>query len=102
MHLFGVNNPSGACLVPPSLHDNKYAQFAVLLALFLRPLLVRHQDTQSGGVVYRKVVIRNVVCTGAISIAYVVTAVVEVISLLHESAEDDEVGYNIPGTRYTV
>ncbi|CAN0009365.1 unnamed protein product [Pylaiella littoralis] len=67
------------------------AQFAVLLVLFLRPLLVmRHENTQSGGAVYRRVVIRNVVCTCAISITYLIVTVVEVLALLDESAEDDK------------
>lgn len=66
-----------------------------LLVLFVRPLLIGHQDTQSGGAVYRRVVIRNVVCTGTISISYLITTVVVFVAFLNESAEDDKVGYKV-------
>lgn len=39
-----------------------------------------------------RVVVRNVVCTGVISIAYLIATVVVGFTLLNVSAEDDKVG----------
>lgn len=54
-------------------------------------MLVRVEGAQSGGAVYRKVVVRNVVCTAAIIISYSITTLVIVLALLRESSETDKV-----------
>ncbi|CAM9368130.1 unnamed protein product, partial [Ectocarpus sp. 12 AP-2014] len=55
-------------------------QFALLLAMFIKPMLVPQGGTQSGGAVYRRVVVRNIVCTVGIACAYVITTVVVVLA----------------------
>ncbi|CAM9104211.1 unnamed protein product [Ectocarpus sp. 6 AP-2014] len=67
-------------------------QFVILLALFVKPLLVRQEDTQSGGAAYRRVVRRNVVCTATIVVATIVTTVVQVRAMTRITPEDYEHG----------
>lgn len=65
----------------------------ILLALFVKPLLLAsHEGTQSGGAVYRRVVYRNVVCTATIVVSTVITTVVTVVATMNVSPEDDTVG----------
>ena len=54
-------------------------------------MLVRVEGTQSGGAVYRKVVVRNVVCTAAIIISYTICTIMIVLALLSESSESNTV-----------
>lgn len=56
-------------------------------------MLVRVEGAQSGGAVYRRVVMRNVVCTAGIIICYSITTVVAVLALLRESSENNQVRY---------
>ncbi|CAM9806533.1 unnamed protein product, partial [Pylaiella littoralis] len=44
-------------------------QFVLLLAMFVKPMLLP-RSTQSGGAVYRRVIIRNIVCTTSIVLTY--------------------------------
>ena len=48
-------------------------------------MLVRVEGTQSGGAVYRRVVLRNTLCTAAIVVSYIITTVVVILALLRES-----------------
>ncbi|CAM9286779.1 unnamed protein product [Hapterophycus canaliculatus] len=63
-------------------------QFVLLMLLFVRPLLVPVEGTQSGGASYRRVVIRNVVCTTTIVMAYLITTVLTTYALLNMSPDD--------------
>ncbi|CAB1102618.1 unnamed protein product [Ectocarpus sp. CCAP 1310/34] len=65
-------------------------QYVLLLAMFIKPMLVSHGNTQSGGAVYRRVVIRNIVCTIGIACAYVITTVVVVLALLSSRPDTDK------------
>ncbi|CAN0221765.1 unnamed protein product [Ectocarpus sp. 4 AP-2014] len=65
-------------------------QFVLLLGLFVQPMLVRVEGAQSGGAVYRRVVLRNVFCTAGIVISYAITTLVVVIALLRESVESNK------------
>ncbi|CBN74816.1 hypothetical protein Esi_0043_0079 [Ectocarpus siliculosus] len=62
-------------------------QFVLLLAMFIKPMLLPQGGTQSGGAVYRRVVVRNIVCTVGIACAYVITTVVVVLA--HVSTPSD-------------
>ncbi|CAM9661797.1 unnamed protein product [Ectocarpus fasciculatus] len=66
-------------------------QFALLLAMFIKPMLVSQSSTQSGGAVYRRVVVRNIVCTIGIACAYLVTMVVVVLALLNTASNTKSV-----------
>lgn len=75
-------------------------QFGLLLGLFVKPMLVRVEGTQSGGAVYQRVVLRNVICTAGIVTSYSTTTLVVVLALLRESLENNKVrltGYNFLG-----
>ncbi len=61
----------------------------LLLVLFVKPLLVQPEGPLEGGA--RKVVIRNLVCTGLLCISYMITTVVMVSALLQETPEDNTV-----------
>ncbi|CAM9711777.1 unnamed protein product, partial [Ectocarpus fasciculatus] len=63
-------------------------QFVLLLAMFIKPMLVSQGSTQSGGAVYRRVVVRNIVCTIGIACAYAVTTVAVTLALLSISSDD--------------
>eukprot|EP00752_Nemacystus_decipiens_P007837 g7002.t1 len=62
-------------------------QFVILLALFVKPLLVPQEGTQSGGALYRRVVYRNVLCTFTIVVATLITTVVTTLAFLEISPE---------------
>ena len=66
-------------------------QCILLLGLFVKPLLVRQENSQSGGALYRGVVVRNVVCTASISATYMVATAVVVAALSAESSENNTV-----------
>ncbi|CAN0125229.1 unnamed protein product, partial [Scytosiphon promiscuus] len=63
-------------------------QFVLLMVLFVKPLLVPVEGTQSGGASYRRVVMKNVVCTVSIVMAYLVTTIVTAHALLNETPDD--------------
>ncbi|CAM9247012.1 unnamed protein product, partial [Ectocarpus sp. 6 AP-2014] len=67
-------------------------QYVLLLAMFIKPMLVSQGNTQSGGAVYRRVVIRNIVCTIGIACAYVITTVVVVLALLSSPSDTNKSG----------
>lgn len=75
-----------------SSRRNKPTQFVFLLVLFVKPLLVRVEGTQSAGADYRRVVIKNLICTGTIVTAYLITTVVMVFALLQGSPNNNTVG----------
>lgn len=66
-------------------------QYVLLLILFVRPLMVRLEGAQSGGAVYRSVVIRNISCTAAVVVSYIITTIVTVIALLRQHPNDTTV-----------
>ncbi|CAB1101272.1 unnamed protein product [Ectocarpus sp. CCAP 1310/34] len=66
-------------------------QYVLLLILFVRPLMVRLEGVQSGGAVYRSVVVRNVSCTAAVVVSYIITTIVTVIALLRQHPNDTTV-----------
>ena len=67
-------------------------QFILLLGLFVKPMLVhRGNNSQSGGAIYRRVVMRNVVCTASISAAYILATVVVVVALLNKNPDSSTV-----------
>jgi len=66
-------------------------QFILLLGLFVKPMLIRVEGTQSGGALYRRVVMRNIVCTTGTVISYAITSVVIVVTLSIESSANDSV-----------
>ncbi|CAM9896034.1 unnamed protein product, partial [Ectocarpus sp. 13 AM-2016] len=68
------------------------AQYVLLLAMFIKPMLVSQGNTQSGGAVYRRVVIRNIVCTVGIACAYMITTVVVVLALLSSPSGTNKSG----------
>ncbi|CAN0076918.1 unnamed protein product [Pylaiella littoralis] len=63
-------------------------QFVLLLVLFVRPLPMRPKHTMPDGDVYRRLIIRNLVCTVAICATYLITTVVVVAALLEQSPEN--------------
>ncbi|CAB1102733.1 unnamed protein product [Ectocarpus sp. CCAP 1310/34] len=64
-------------------------QFVLLLILFVRPLLVRLEGSQSGEAMYRMVVIKNITCTIAVVTAYAVTTVVVIAALIRQSNDSN-------------
>ncbi len=66
-------------------------KFGLLLGLFVKPMLAPQGSTQSGGAFYRSVVIRNVICTIGVVIAYVITTVVFILAIRRESSDNDKV-----------
>ncbi|CAN0038247.1 unnamed protein product [Scytosiphon promiscuus] len=66
-------------------------QFVLLLAMFVKPLRTNQGSTQSGGAVYRRVVIKNVVCTSGIICTYVITTLVVVLALISDPNENNKV-----------
>eukprot|EP00752_Nemacystus_decipiens_P004813 g4380.t1 len=65
-------------------------QFVLLLLLFVKPMLVRVEGTQSGGALYRMVVLRNISATAAIITSYTTMTVIVVFALLRETAESSK------------
>ena len=66
-------------------------QFALLLAMFVKPLMVSLQDsTASGRAVYRQVVIRNMVCTVGVAATYAITTAVVVVGVVLADASSAE------------
>ncbi|CBN78995.1 expressed unknown protein [Ectocarpus siliculosus] len=66
-------------------------QFVLLLILFVRPLLVRLEGSQSGEAIYRRVVIKNITCTIAVVTAYAVTTVVVIAALLRQNNDSNTI-----------
>lgn len=66
-------------------------QFILLLGLFVKPLLVHVEGAQSGGALYRRVVVRNVICTVGIIASYAISTLIVILALLSESSESDKV-----------
>ncbi|CAN0137714.1 unnamed protein product [Ectocarpus sp. 12 AP-2014] len=64
-------------------------QFVLLLILFVRPLLVRLEGSQSGEAMYRRVVVKNITCTIAVVTAYAVTSVVVIAALIRQNNESN-------------
>ena len=58
-------------------------------------MLARVEGTQSGGAVYRRVVLRNVICTVGIVTFYAITTVVVYLALLRESLANDKVRHEV-------
>lgn len=50
--------------------------------MFVKPLMIPQGHTQSGGAVYRRLVMRNVACTIGITFTYAVTTVIVVLGFL--------------------
>lgn len=67
------------------------SQFVLLLAMFAKPMMARVQGTQSGGAVYRRLVLRTIVCTAGIVTSYAVTTLIVVLALLDESTDNNKV-----------
>lgn len=67
------------------------SQFVLLLAMFAKPMIARVQGTQSGGAVYRRLVLRTIVCTAGIVTSYAITTLIVVLALLDESTENNKV-----------
>lgn len=61
------------------------------MMMFIKPVLGRVEGTQSGGAVYRKLVLRNIFCTTAIVISYSITTVAVVLAVLRESTDNNKV-----------
>lgn len=73
-------------------HPCSAQQFVLLLVLFVRPLpMSPKSDTLPDGDAYRRVIIRNLVCTVAICATYLTTTVVVVTCLLKQSPENKSV-----------
>lgn len=51
-------------------------------------MLARQEHSQSGGALYRRVMVRNVVCTASISAAYLLATVVVVAALINETSDN--------------
>ncbi|CAM9118249.1 unnamed protein product [Ectocarpus sp. 6 AP-2014] len=64
-------------------------QFVLLLILFVRPLLVRLEGSQSGEAIYRRVVFKNITCTIAVVTAYAVTTVVVIAALFRQNNDNN-------------
>ena len=60
-------------------------QFVLLLALFVRPLRSKQSGSAKSEAAYRKVVVRNVVCTVVMLVAYAVGTLGVGLSLVHIS-----------------
>lgn len=54
-------------------------------------MLVPTEGMQSGEGFYRKIVVRNVVCTVCMVVVYVIKTLVIFFALVHESNENNEV-----------
>lgn len=76
----------------PRFRTKYCTQFAILLVLFVKPMLVQQGGTQSGGAMYKRVIIRNLACTALVCISNLITTVVVIFALLKESPEDNTVG----------
>lgn len=61
------------------------SQYVLLLAMFIKPMLVPQGSTQSGGAIYRRVVNRNILCTVCIVFSYIVTTLVVVLAYARSS-----------------
>lgn len=80
--------PSSAPLSTSPLYvSNIIVQFVLLLAMFVKPILLSHGKTQSGGAVYRRVVRRNVACTICIVFSYIIATLVVIFAVLNGSHE---------------
>lgn len=66
-------------------------QFVLLLAMFVKPMMISHGGTQSGGAIYRRLVARNIACTVAVVLAYAITTAVVVLAVLHASPGSNQV-----------
>lgn len=66
-------------------------QFVLLLAMFVKPMLMPQRFTQSGGAVYRRLVIRNIVCTVGIALAYTVTTGIVALSWQNDGIGKEQV-----------
>lgn len=69
----------------PLVLFNNRSQFVLLLAMFVKPMLLPQGSTQSGGAVYRRVVNRNILCTVCIVFTYSITTLIVVLALLGSS-----------------
>lgn len=76
-------------------------QFVLLLALFVKPMLLPQGSTQSGGAVYRRVVNRNILCTVCIVLTYTTTTVVVVLAQQRSSTKVQSV-LQITTARYFI
>lgn len=63
-------------------------QFALLLAMFVKPLRSLQEGNESSRAIYRKVVFRNIACTIGIGVAYAVTTVVVAVAIFNTSPKD--------------
>lgn len=54
-------------------------------------MLVSQERTRSGGAVYRRVIIRNLMCTALVGISYLITTMVMVVAFLEESPDHNTV-----------
>ena len=54
-------------------------------------MVERVGETQSGRVVYRRVVVRNVICTAGIVISYAIASVIVTLTTFRESPTNDKV-----------
>lgn len=61
-----------------------------MLGLFVKPMLVRVEGTQSAGLVYRRVGLPNVLCTGDIVASYAINSVVLFVTILRDSSTSDK------------
>lgn len=79
----------------PSLHPSHpvypTSQFVLLLALFVKPMRVPQGSTKSGGAVYRRVVIRNIVCTAGIVLSYTISTCIMILKWLSDGTDMEEV-----------
>lgn len=62
-------------------------------------MLVGQENSQSGGAFYRKVVLRNVICTASISAAYILATVVVVTAFVKKTPEYNTVSCAVSGRR---
>ncbi|CAM9775705.1 unnamed protein product [Ectocarpus fasciculatus] len=62
-------------------------QFVLLLVLFVKPMLESQERNRTGGAVYRRVIIRNLVCTALIGMSYLITTVFVILAFLKESPD---------------
>eukprot|EP00903_Cladosiphon_okamuranus_P011577 g10891.t1 len=60
-------------------------QFVLLLAMFIKPMLLPQSSSQSGGALYRRVVNRNILCTVCIVSSYIITTLVVILAFLSSS-----------------
>ena len=73
--------------IPSFLVERSLHQFVLLLAMFIKPMLLAQGGTQSGGAMYRRVVKKNILCTVCIVFSYVITTLVVVLAMLASSPE---------------